>query len=72
EVKRALLVKEGDPGKLFQLILCYEQADWKSIKELVAYFQIPANVIAQLYINCVEEVNQIWEGLTNGFERLGE
>ncbi|MDD3141384.1 MAG: HDOD domain-containing protein [Lachnospiraceae bacterium] len=70
EVKRALLVKEGDPGKLFQLILCYEQADWKSIKELVAYFQIPANVIAQLYINCVEEVNLIWEGLTNGFERL--
>jgi c-di-GMP-related signal transduction protein len=69
EIKNALLFKEGGVGKLYDLILHYEKADWKAIKEIMSYFKIPANIIAQLYINCVEEVNQIWEGLTNNFQR---
>ncbi|MEG2305086.1 MAG: HDOD domain-containing protein [Lachnospiraceae bacterium] len=69
EVKDALISKAGDAGKLYELILCYENADWKAIKGILDQYGIPPNIIAQLYINCVEEVNQIWEALTNSYER---
>ena len=29
-------------------------------------------MIAQLYMDCVEEVNEIWNGLTSEFERPEE
>ncbi|MGO5054046.1 hypothetical protein ACTQ6A_16295 [Lachnospiraceae bacterium LCP25S3_G4] len=68
EVKNALIDKSGDAGKLYQMMLDYEQANWKEIRELMAYFELPSSMIAQLYINCIEEVNQVWEGLTSSYE----
>ena len=35
EVKTALVTREGKAGRLFELILCYEKAEWVEIKEIV-------------------------------------
>lgn len=71
-VKDALIRHTGIGGGLFQLVLDYEQADWKRLKAHTQELNIPTNMIAQLYLDCVEEVNEIWKGLTSEFERPEE
>lgn len=65
EVKDAMLKHEGKGGQLFDLVLAYEKADWKAIKSLAKELELPTNILAQTYIDCVEEVNEIWENLTD-------
>ena len=64
EIKLALLKKEGRTGFLYKLILSYEKADWKTMSSCAAELVIPQSVIAQKYFECVESVNNIWNGLT--------
>lgn len=65
EVKLALLRHEGRAGLLFDLALSYERADWKSIETLAGELEIPTNLLTSVYFNCMEEVNSIWEQLSN-------
>ncbi len=60
EVKNALLNFEGRCGTLYKLVLSYEKADWNMLKKYADELQIPRNVIAQVYFDCVEEVNNTW------------
>lgn len=64
EIKLALLKKEGRTGSLYKLILSYEKADWKTMSSCAAELGIPQSIIAQKYFECVESVNNIWNGLT--------
>lgn len=64
EIKLALLNMEGRTGLLYQLILSYEKADWKTMSSCAARLGIPQSMIAQKYFECVENVNNIWNGLT--------
>lgn len=66
-IKSALIQKDGDAGELYELILYYEKADWKEISNRMNHLGIPSKIVSQLYIDSVEEVNQIWDGLTNSF-----
>lgn len=68
EIKNALMNHEGRCGQLYELVLSYEKADWKNIKKCADELGIPANVISQIYFDCVEDVNHIWESLTNSYE----
>ena len=61
EVKAALISQEGEAGKLYKLILCYERAEWQEIKVLAEELGLQTNVMAQIYIECVEEVREIWD-----------
>lgn len=63
EVKKALVSKEGEAGKLYELILCYERAEWSEIKVLAEELGLQTNALAQLYMECVEEVNDIWDNV---------
>ncbi len=63
EVKAALLSREGRCGQLYELVLSYEKADWKRISELADALGIPKNVMSQIYFECVETVNNIWNSL---------
>lgn len=63
EVKTALVMKEGAAGRLYELILCYEKADWTAIKEIADELGLKTNEMAQIYMDCVEEVNNIWENV---------
>lgn len=63
EVKNALISKEGPAGRLYELILCYEKADWASIKTIADELGIKTNEMAQIYMDSVEEVNNIWDNV---------
>lgn len=71
EIKQALVSGGGQAGKLYQLLLAYEKADWKKSRELADELELTTNVLAQEYMNCVEKVNEIWEALTTDYEEAG-
>lgn len=68
EVKAALISKEGKAGALYELILCYERAEWGRIKELSDQLGLKTNEMAQIYMECVEEVNDIWNNVIGNAE----
>lgn len=72
DIKAALISGEGEAGKLLQLVICYEKADWKKCQQLAKELDIQTSQLSQLYINCVEEVSMIWESLTGEYQRPGE
>ena len=63
EVKTALISKEGLAGKLYELLLSYERAEWSEIKGLADELGLHTNEMAQIYMECVEEVNGIWDNV---------
>ena len=62
-VKTALLKKEGRCGALYQLVLCYEKADWNEMTWHAKLLQIPMDIMTRIYFECVEYVNSIWNSL---------
>ncbi len=63
EIKDALISRDGICGELYRLILSYENADWKEVKHLSNELGIPSGLLAQTYMDCVETVNEIWNGI---------
>ena len=63
EVKNALVSKEGPAGRLYELILCYENAQWAEIQTIADELGIKTNEMAQIYMDSVEEVNNIWDNV---------
>lgn len=72
EIKNALLKHEGRCGKLYDLVLSYEAADWERITVLAEELGIKDNMITSVYFICMENVNTLWEQLTNPYPRQGE
>jgi len=65
EIKAALLRHEGRCGMLYDLVLSYESADWERITKLAEELGIPDNMMTSVYFICMENVNTLWEQLTN-------
>ena len=63
----SLVPEQG--GKLYDLVLSYEAADWDKITELAEDLGIPDNMITSVYFICMENVNTLWEQLTNPYPR---
>lgn len=63
EVKDALIYQEGMAGELYQLVLHYERAEWAETKEIAEKLGLKTNQLAQIYMECVEEVNDIWDNV---------
>ena len=68
EVKEALVSHKGKAGKLYDLLLCYERAEWSEIKVIAEELGIRTSELAQMYMVCVEEVNDIWEKVVGNKE----
>lgn len=68
EVKQALISHGGKAGRLYDLILCYERAEWSEIKVIADELGIHTSELAQMYMECVEEVNDIWENVVGNRE----
>lgn len=68
EVKEALVSHKGKAGRLYDLLLCYERAEWSEIKVIAEELGIRTNELAQMYMVCVEEVNDIWENVVGNKE----
>ena len=64
-VKQALLKKEGRCGKLYELLLSYEAANWNAITSLAEELGIPNQMLTNVYFNCMENVNVLWEQLSS-------
>lgn len=69
EIKAALLRKEGRCGRLYELVLSYESANWDAISSLAEELGIPNKVLTSIYFNCVENVNILWDQLTHPYAR---
>ena len=61
EVKDALLRHEGVCGQLYDLMLCYERADWAEINRLGEELGLPMDRLPTIYFQCLDEVNGIWQ-----------
>lgn len=70
EIKNAILGEEGLCGDLLKLVLYYERADWQNIAKRTKALGIPADSIAQIYFDCVEQVNEIWKTLVSATKAL--
>lgn len=63
DIKDALLNHEGRCGLLYDLILAYERADWAAINRMGAELGLPMDRLPEIYFQCLDEVNHIWEQL---------
>lgn len=63
EIKAALLDGSGMAGMLQKLVIAYEKADWKASKSCAEALGISSEGLAQIYVDCAEEVNGIWNSL---------
>ncbi|MCI9119939.1 MAG: HDOD domain-containing protein [Oscillibacter sp.] len=68
ELKDALLNKGGRCGKLYELVLSYEAANWDAITSLAEELGIPNNLLTNIYFNCMENVEILWKQLTSPTE----
>lgn len=71
EIKAALLRREGRCGKLYELVLSYEAANWDRITELAGELGIPESMLTSIYFICMENVNTLWEQLTSANQNAG-
>ncbi len=70
EIKNGLLKGEGKAGTLLSLVLSYEKADWRNMSTAAEELGIPSSLIAQKYFECVENVNDIWNSLTQANDNM--
>ncbi len=72
EVSDALISHKGRCGMLYDLVLSYEAADWNKITEFASQLGIPDNLLTSVYFICMENVNTLWEQLTNPYTMEGQ
>ena len=72
EVKDALLRHEGVCGQLYDLMLCYERADWAEISRLGEELGVPMDRLPTIYFQCLDEVNTIWKQIMDVSEAAAE
>lgn len=72
QIKKALLTGEGRCGLLYNLVLCYEKADWRGVANYSAQLGLPLNIVSQEYLSCVEHVNSIWNELMMPYDEFVE
>lgn len=71
-VKAALLNHEGRCGMLYDLLLAYERADWSAINRLGEELGLPMDRLPEIYFQCLDEVNHIWQQLMDTGTAAGE
>lgn len=71
EIKDGLILQTGKPGQLYRLLLAYEKAEWVEIKKLAEQLGITTNVMAQIYMECVDTVNDIWVNVVGMTDEIG-
>lgn len=67
-IKAALLKHEGRAGELLELALSYGQAQWDNVARLSESFNIPNELLTNIYFSCVEEVNAAWDRMMKAEE----
>lgn len=68
DIFNGLITGEGLCGSLYNLVLAYEKADWRTMTGCAQELEIPMSIITQKYFECVEYVNQIWNSLNASYD----
>ena len=67
EIKEALLSGDGVCGALYNLILKYDNADFRGMAPYAEELGLEQNVVSQKYLESAEFVNQIWNDLMSPY-----
>lgn len=63
DLRNALLTREGPAGKLYDLVLQYEQGDWIAMSNDAEDLSIPISLISQKYYETMQSVDETWNAL---------
>lgn len=64
DMREALITHTGKLGDLLSLVIAYEQADWSNITNTAEGLGIPSGQLTTLYFDCMDEINTLWEQIT--------
>ena len=64
-VEEALVYRDGDGGKLLNLIRAYEDGNIKRIKSGIAGIGVNESEFNKIYVDTIEEVANLWKMMTN-------
>ena len=67
ELKNGLLCKDTMCGSLLHLVISYEKAEWSGVKHEAEVLGLDMDEISQKYVHCSEEVDKIWDKITQPF-----
>ena len=65
EIKNGLIYREGPCGALYELVLCYENAQWDRVNELAEQLQIAPSLLATVYFECMEQADELWKNMVH-------
>lgn len=63
EIKEAILTGEGVCGDMYNLVLKYDNADFKGMSPYMKRLSLDEDIVSEKYIASAEYVNQIWNDL---------
>lgn len=58
-VKEALMDQTGAYGRIYQMCLCYERADWEAVNSLKADSEFPCGDISAAYLDAISWVSKL-------------
>lgn len=64
EVEDALVYRDGDGGKLINLVRAYEEANWVRVSKYIKEIGISKSKMNRLYFDCIDTVTNLWTSLT--------
>lgn len=59
EIKNGLLRRGGVYSDVFEMALCYANANWERFEEIAEKYNIDSSRIAGLFVECTKEIDQI-------------
>ncbi len=67
DIKSALIKNEGPCAPLYDLVVRYDNADFKGMAECAHILGIEENIVSQKYLESAEYVNQVWNDLMSPY-----
>ena len=64
EVKDALLYRSGMCGVMYDLVICYEDAEWDRVTRLSEELGVNPDILTGLYFECMESADSLWRTMS--------
>lgn len=65
EVEEAIIYRDGEGGQLLNLVVAYEEANWKRVERYTDKFGLNKDKMYKIYFNAIDEVTKLWQNLTS-------
>lgn len=64
DIEDALIYREGDGGKVLNIVKAYEEANWPRVTRYVDELGLSKEKMSDIYFYCIDEVTKLWSSLT--------